>query len=108
MKSHISYLHLELQANKKGVIISEDSYLSYINWTSKEFIAYKNLKSLILTSELNFDITFGDIAFALFSNCKIILPKNNSNIFEIMQLIDKFKIEVMYTVPNLFKLFLLF
>ena len=68
---------------------------------------YKTLKSLILTSELNFDITFGDIAFALFSNCKIIVAKNNSNIFEIIQLIDKYKIEVMYTVPNLFKLFFL-
>ena len=91
-------------SKQKGVIISETSYLSYLNWTSKEFKEYKNLKSLILTSELNFDITFGDIAFALFSSCKIILPKNNSNIYEIMQLIDKFKIEVMYTVPNLFKL----
>ena len=91
-------------SKQKGVVISEKSYLDYINWTSKEFSSYKNLKSLILTSELNFDITFGDIAFALFSNCKIIIAKNNSNIFEIIQLIDKFQIEVMYTVPNLFKL----
>ena len=89
---------------QKGVVISEKSYLDYINWTSKEFFYYKNLKSLILTSELSFDITFGDIAFALFSSCKIIIAKNNTNIFEIIQLIDKFKIEVMYTVPNLFKL----
>jgi acyl-coenzyme A synthetase/AMP-(fatty) acid ligase len=91
-------------SKQKGVIISEKSYLDYINWTSKEFSSYRNLKSLILTSELNFDITFGDIAFALFSNCKIIVARNNSNIFEIIDLIDKFKIEVMYTVPNLFKL----
>ena len=91
-------------SKQKGVVIAEKSYLDYINWTSKEFSSYQNLKSLILTSELNFDITFGDIAFALFSNCKIVLAKNNSNIFEIIQLIDKFKIEVMYTVPNLFKL----
>ncbi len=91
-------------SKQKGVVISEKSYLDYIKWTNKEFISYKNLKSLILTSELNFDITFGDIAFALFSNCKIIVTKNNTNIFEIIQLIDKFKIEVMYTVPNLFKL----
>ena len=89
---------------QKGVVITEKSYLDYIRWTSKEFTSYKNLKSLILTSELNFDITFGDIAFALFSNCKIVVAKNNSNIFEVIQLIDKFKIEVMYTVPNLFKL----
>jgi acyl-coenzyme A synthetase/AMP-(fatty) acid ligase len=94
-------------SKQKGVVISEKSYLAYINWTSKEFSAYKNLKSLILTSELNFDITFGDIAFALFSNCKIIVAKNNSNIFEIIQLIDKYNIEVMYTVPNLFKLLFL-
>ncbi len=94
-------------SKQKGVVISEKSYLAYINWTSKEFFAYKNLKSLILTSELNFDITFGDIAFALFSNCKIIVAKNNSNIFEIIQLIDKYNIEVMYTVPNLFKLLFL-
>jgi len=91
-------------SKQKGVVISEKSYLAYIDWTSKEFASYNNLKSLILTSELNFDITFGDIAFALFSNCKIVVAKNNSNIFEIVQLIDKFKIEVMYTVPNLFKL----
>ena len=94
-------------SKQKGVVISEKGYLAYLNWTSKEFSAYKTLKSLILTSELNFDITFGDIAFALFSNCKIIVAKNNSNIFEIIQLIDKYKIEVMYTVPNLFKLFFL-
>ena len=91
-------------SKQKGVVISEKSYLDYMRWTSKEFKSYKNLKSLILTSELSFDITFGDIAFALFSNCKIIIARNNSNIFEIIQLIDKFKIEVMYTVPNLFKL----
>jgi len=91
-------------SKQKGVLISEKSYLDYISWTGKEFISYRKLKSLILTSELNFDITFGDIAFALFSNCKIIIAKNNSNIFEIIQLIDQFKIEVMYTVPNLFKL----
>ena len=78
--------------------------MDYVKWTSKEFASYKNLKSLILTSELNFDITFGDIAFALFSNCKIIVARNNTNIFEIAQLIDEFKVEVMYTVPNLFKL----
>ena len=94
-------------SKQKGVIISEKNYLSYIKWTSEEFKLYKNLKSLILTSELNFDITFGDIAFALFSNCKIIVAKNNSNIFEIIQLIDQYKIEVMYTVPNLFKLLFL-
>ncbi len=94
-------------SKQKGVIISEKNYLSYIKWTSFEFKSYKNLKSLILTSELNFDITFGDIAFALFSSCKIIVAKNNSNIFEIIQLIDQFKIEVMYTVPNLFKLLFL-
>jgi acyl-coenzyme A synthetase/AMP-(fatty) acid ligase len=91
-------------SKQKGVVITEKSYLDYIKWTSKEFFSCKNLKSLILTSELNFDITFGDIAFALFSNCKMIIARNNSNIFEIIQLIDKFKIEVMYTVPNLFKL----
>ena len=38
---------------------------------------------------------------------KIIVAKNNSNIFEIIQLIDKYNIEVMYTVPNLFKLLFL-
>lgn len=91
-------------SKQKGVVISENSYLSYLAWTSKEFDDYKHLKSLILTSELNFDITFGDLAFALFSNCKIVLPKNNTNIFEIIQLIDKYNIEIMYTVPNLFKL----
>ena len=91
-------------SKQKGVVITEKSYLDYIKWTSKEFFSYKNLKSLILTSELNFDITFGDIAFALFSNCKMVIARNNSNIFEIIQLIDKFKIEVMYTVPNLLKL----
>lgn len=89
---------------QKGVVISEKSYLDYISWTCKEFISYRKLKSLILTSELNFDITFGDIAFALFSYCKIVIPRNNSNVFEIIQLIDKYKVEVMYTVPNLFKL----
>ena len=94
-------------SKQKGVIISEDSYLEYISWTSKEFSEFSNLKSLVLTSELNFDITFGDIAFALFSNCKIVIPNNNTNIFEIIQLIDKYKIEVMYTVPNLFKLLFL-
>lgn len=94
-------------SKQKGVIISEDSYLEYISWTSKEFSEFSNLKSLILTSELNFDITFGDIAFALFSSCKIVIPNNNTNIFEIIQLIDKYKIEVMYTVPNLFKLLFL-
>tara|TARA_Y200000002_G_scaffold373144_1_gene371812 strand:+ start:8842 stop:10263 length:1422 start_codon:yes stop_codon:yes gene_type:complete len=106
LKNNIPYMIFTsgTTSKQKGVVISEKSYLDYISWTSREFHSYKNLKSLILTSELNFDITFGDIAFALFSNCKIIIAKNNSNIFEIIQLIDQFKIEVMYTVPNLFKL----
>ena len=54
---------------------------------------------------MTFDITMGDIAFAL-SNKTSIVISSSQNIFEHLYLIKKYKVEIFYSVPTTINLIL--
>lgn len=91
---------------QKGVEISSDGYLDYINWTKKNFRKFKNFSPLIITAEMTFDITMGDIAFALSNKTSIVISSSAKNIFEHLYLIKKYKVEIFYSVPTTINLIL--
>ena len=64
----------------KGVVISALAFHSFIQWTRRYFSNYKKTKKLLITSELTFDITMGDIAFALAFGTDIGVAIQNFNI----------------------------
>jgi D-alanine--poly(phosphoribitol) ligase subunit 1 len=84
----------------KGVVISAGSFRSYIDWTKRYFHQYSTSKRLLLTSELTFDITMGDIAFALAFGTAIGVARQNTNIPSVLALIMKYEIDVLYSVPT--------
>lgn len=84
----------------KGVEISSFAYKNYLNWTKKYFKKNRNLKKLLITAELTFDITLGDIAFSLVNNVEIHISKDTQNIFNQINLIKSRGIDVFYSVPS--------
>lgn len=84
----------------KGVVISAASFRSYIDWTKRYFSEYSHSKRLLLTSELTFDITMGDLAFALAFGTSIGVARHNTNIPSVLAMIMKYKIDVLYSVPT--------
>lgn len=84
----------------KGVVISAASFRSYIDWTKRYFAEYSQSKRLLLTSELTFDITMGDLAFALAFGTSIGIARYNTNIPSVLAMIMKYKIDVLYSVPT--------
>lgn len=84
----------------KGVVISALAFHYYIQWTRRYFSNYKKTKKLLITSELTFDITMGDIAFALAFGTDIGIVTQNFNIPSILGMIMRHKIDVLYSVPT--------
>ncbi|OCL85619.1 AMP-binding protein [Arcobacter porcinus] len=84
----------------KGVMITNESYLSYVKWTKRFFTDYKENKALLLTAELTFDITMGDIAFALAFETSIVISPDPKNIVSHIKLINKYSIDTLYSVPT--------
>ena len=84
----------------KGVVISAASFRSYIDWTRRYFTNYSKSKRLLLTSELTFDITMGDIAFALAFGTSIGVSRHNTNIPSVLAMIMEYEIDVLYSVPT--------
>lgn len=84
----------------KGVVISAGAFRSYIDWTRRFFSAYAQAQRLLLTSELTFDITMGDIAFALAFGTEIGVARHNTNIPSVLAMIIRHKIDVLYSVPT--------
>ena len=84
----------------KGVVITAGAFRSYIDWTKNFFKDYSSSQRLLLTSELTFDITMGDIAFALAFGTDIGVAQHNSNIPSILAMIMKHQIDVLYSVPT--------
>jgi acyl-coenzyme A synthetase/AMP-(fatty) acid ligase len=85
---------------QKGVQITADGYLDYIEWTKENFKNYKKLSPLIITAEMTFDIAMGDIAYALSHKTGIVISSSSKNFFEHIHLIKKYKVEVFYSVPS--------
>lgn len=84
----------------KGVVISAAAFRSYVDWTQRYFSEYSTSKRLLLTSELTFDITMGDLAFALAFGTSIGVARQNTNIPSVLALIMKYEIDVLYSVPT--------
>ena len=84
----------------KGVVITAGAFRAYIDWTQRFFNEYKDCKRLLLTSELTFDITMGDIAFALAFGTDIGVATHNTNIPSVLAMIMRHQIDVLYSVPT--------
>lgn len=84
----------------KGVVISAGAFRSYVDWTQRFFADYAQSQRLLLTSELTFDITMGDIAFALAFGTDIGVARHNTNIPSVLAMIMRHKIDVLYSVPT--------
>jgi len=84
----------------KGVVITAAAYRSYIDWTQRFFAEYSNCNALLITAELTFDITMGDLAFALAFGTNIGVARNNANFPGIISMIMKHGIDVFYSVPT--------
>lgn len=84
----------------KGVVISAESFRAYIDWTRSFFWDYREIQKLLLTSELTFDITMGDIAFALAFGADIGVARHHTNIPSVLSMIMKYKIDLLYSVPT--------
>ena len=84
----------------KGVCISYAAYESYIQWTQSYFGAFLANKALLITAELTFDITMGDIAFAFAFGTSIHIAPDPANIFSTIKMIEKHNIDTFYSVPT--------
>ncbi|MBA94308.1 MAG: hypothetical protein CMP21_00885 [Rickettsiales bacterium] len=84
----------------KGVCITYEAYSAYIEWTKRYFNSYKQNKALLITAELTFDITMGDIAFALAFGTAIFVSPDPKNIFTHLKMIQAHKIDTFYSVPT--------
>jgi D-alanine--poly(phosphoribitol) ligase subunit 1 len=92
----------------KGVVITAQSYRAYIDWTRNYFKDYSHIQKLLLTSELTFDITMGDIAFGLAFGTDIGVARQHVNIPSVLSMIMKYKIDLLYSVPTTHLALLLF
>ena len=84
----------------KGVMIKNESYVSYIEWTKRYFKNYSKNESLLITAELTFDITMGDIAFALAFGTTVYIAPDPKNILFHLKMINEYKIDTFYSVPT--------
>jgi amino acid adenylation domain-containing protein len=85
---------------QKGVMISKKAYQSYINWTRDYFSAFAANRALLITAELTFDITMGDLAFALAFGSEIHVSPDPRNMFFHAKLIKDREIDTFYSVPS--------
>lgn len=84
----------------KGVMITNESYLTYIEWTKRYFKNYSSNKRLLITAELTFDITCGDIAFAFAFGTAIFVAPNSKNIASLVRIVNEHSIDTFYSVPS--------
>lgn len=84
----------------KGVQISKKAFITYLNWVKKNQKSQKKIRHLI-TGEITFDIILADLAFALANKTSIFITDDPKNVFNVLELIDKHKINSIYCVPSL-------
>lgn len=84
----------------KGVMITNESYLTYIEWTKRYFKNYSSNKRLLITAELTFDITCGDMAFAFAFGTAIFVAPNSKNIASLVRIVNEHNIDTFYSVPS--------
>ena len=84
----------------KGVQISKKAFITYLNWVKKNQKSKKKIRHLI-TGEITFDIVLADLAFALANKTSIFITDDPKNVFNVLELINKHKINSIYCVPSL-------
>jgi len=85
---------------QKGVGISKKAYKSYISWVKGYFSEYCDNKKLLITAELTFDITLGDIAFSLAHDVELHVSPSSQNIIMHANMIKNRDIDTFYSVPS--------
>jgi D-alanine--poly(phosphoribitol) ligase subunit 1 len=85
---------------QKGVMISSSAYMSYVDWVSSYFAAHKTTRALLITAELTFDITLGDIAYCLAHVVEIHVSPDPRHMAWHAKLILDRHIDVFYSVPS--------
>ena len=84
----------------KGVMITHLAYGSYIDWTQRYFRNYAENRKLLVTAELTFDITMGDLAFSLAFGTEMHIAPDPRNIISIYKFISERNIDTFYSVPT--------
>ncbi|MBI3321189.1 MAG: AMP-binding protein, partial [Candidatus Omnitrophica bacterium] len=84
----------------KGVMISHHGYRAYREWARSYFSVPKGPHALLITAELTFDITMGDLAFALAHDVQIHVSPDPRNIMWHAKLIRDRRIDMFYSVPS--------
>ena len=88
--------------NKKGVMISRLN-VEYYYESIKKITNKISFKSILMTTELNFDMCIGDLVFSLIKKSKIILTSSASNLISLFNLMKIHKPEEIYAVPTTWK-----
>lgn len=84
----------------KGVVISVEAFRTYIDWTRTTFADFSEIKTLLVSAELTFDIAMGDIAFALAFGTALLVAPNHRDIPGLVSLIGKYDVGLLYAVPT--------
>ena len=86
---------------QKGVIITRENFNSYLNWVRKYLKPQVNKSnSLLVTSEMTFDLVLGDLANALAFDSTIYITPETNNIIKAFKMIIEKKIDTIYGVPS--------
>lgn len=85
---------------QKGVQISHHAYQAYCLWAARNWDSSNDYRSLVITAELTFDITLGDIAFALAHDTEIHVSPDPGNLYAHAKLIMARNVDVFYSVPS--------
>jgi amino acid adenylation domain-containing protein len=84
----------------KGVMIQHSAYASYIEWTRQYFAPHAENRGLLISAELTFDITMGDLAFALSFGTEVHVAPDPGNIVALYRMIVERSIDTFYSVPT--------
>ena len=84
----------------KGVMIQHSAYASYVEWTAQYFAPYAQNRRLLISAELTFDITMGDLAFALSFGTEVHVAPEPGNIVALYRMIVERSIDTFYSVPT--------
>jgi len=84
---------------KKGVMISNKSFISYLK-NIKNNVNNIKPKSILINGEITFDIVNADIVFALINKSRICITENPKNLFSLISLLKASKSDSLYCVPT--------
>lgn len=89
----------------KGIVHSFEGLMAFLNWNLTTYKTYK-AKNFVSIAPLNFDLSVFDVFYSLLTNSKLVLPTSHtiSNTRRFLDVIARFKTEVIYTTPSFLNL----